>query len=359
MPAQPYDEGAIMCRRMSRGAAAGVCLVGIAVLVPLLAACGGSSSSSSSGTATGQTATTSSSTSTTASTPACAPSGLAVSLNTNGNGAAGSIYYSLKFTNTSGQSCTISGYPGVSATNAAGAQLGSAAGRNTTTAAKTGTLAAGQTATATLQVTEAGNYSASTCQPTTATGLRVYAPNQTSSTKVTFSFSACAKSGPVYLTISPVSIAGSSGGGSGGGGAATTTACATSGLAVKLGANGSGAAGSIYYPLTFTNTSGHTCTIAGYPGVSATSSSGVQLGSPAGRNPSNPAVTVSLAHGASATSTLQIAEVGNYSTSVCHPTTAARLRVYPPNQTQSTTVAFSGSVCAKAGPVYLHVTAVK
>ncbi len=356
MPTQPYDEGAMMGRRMTRGGAAGVCLVGVAVLVPLLAACGGSGSSSSSSTTTAQTGTTSSSTSTTASTPACAPSGLAVTLNTNGSGAAGSIYYTLKFTNTSGQSCTIAGYPGVSAINASGTQLGSAAGRNTTTAAKTVTLAAGQTATATLQVTEAGNYSASTCQPTTATGLRVYAPNQTSSTRITFSFNACAKSGPVYLTVSPVTVAGSSGSGGGG---ATTTACATSGLAVKLGANGSGAAGSIYYPLTFTNTSGHTCTIAGYPGVSAVSASGAQLGSPAGRNPMNAASTISLTNGATATSTLQVAEVGNYTASVCHPATAAKLRVYPPNQTQSATVAFSGSVCATAGPVYLHVTAVK
>jgi hypothetical protein len=333
--------------------------VAVAALVPLLAACGGSSSSSSLGTTTGQTATTSSSTSTTASTPSCAASGLAVSLNPNGSGAAGSIYYTLKFTNTSGQSCTIAGYPGVSAINASGTQLGSAAGRNTTTAAKSVTLAAGQAATATLQVTEAGNYSASACQPTTATALRVFAPNQTTATRVTFSFSACAKSGPVYLTVSPVSVAGSSGGGSGGGGGATTTACTTAGLVVKLGTNGSGAAGSIYYPLTFTNTSGHTCTIAGYPGVSAVNASGSQLGSPAGRNATNPTTTVSLVNGATATSSLQIAEVGNYSTSVCQPTTAAKLRVFPPNQSQSATVAFSGSVCAKVGPVYLHVTVVK
>jgi len=139
----------------------------------------------------------------------------------------------------------------------------------------------------------------------------------------------------------------------------TTTACRTSGLKVQLGSNGSGAAGSIYYPLTFTNVSGQTCTISGYPGVSAVSSSGSQLGSPAGRNPTNAVTTVTLASGHSATDMVQIAEVGNYTASVCQPVTAAGLRVYPPNQTTSTTVAFTGNVCAKAGPVYLHVTAVK
>ena len=43
---------------------------------------------------------------------------------------------------------------------------------------------------------------------------------------------------------------------------------------------GNGAAGTIYYPLEFTNTSGHACSLFGYPGVSAISRSGQQLGSP-------------------------------------------------------------------------------
>jgi hypothetical protein len=36
------------------------------------------------------------------------------------------------------------------------------------------------------------------------------------------------------------------------------------------------------YYLEFTNLSGHACTLAGYPGVSAVGLSGGQLGSPAG-----------------------------------------------------------------------------
>ena len=350
-----------MNRRHRTARIGAVCIAG-AALVPLLAACGSSSSSSStssSGTSTAQTATTSSSTSTSASIPACSASGLAVSLDTTGSGAAGSSYYTMKFTNTSGQSCTVGGYPGVSAINGSGTQVGSAASRNTTTTAKTLTLAVGQTATATLQIVNAGNFPTSSCQPISATGLRIYAPNQTTPAQVALSYSACSKSGPVFLTVSPLVSGGSSGGGGGGGGTVTTSACRTSGLKVQLSTNGSGAAGSIYYPLTFTNTSGKTCTISGYPGISAVSSSGTQLGSAAGRNPTDPVTTVTLASGHSATDMVQVAEVGNYTASVCKPTTAAGLRVYPPNQTTSTTVAFAGSVCAKAGPVYLHVTAVK
>jgi len=44
---------------------------------------------------------------------------------------------------------------------------------------------------------------------------------------------------------------------------------------------GDGAAGSVYYTLQFTNLSGHACTLRGYPGVSAVSLSGHQLGAPA------------------------------------------------------------------------------
>jgi hypothetical protein len=339
-----------------------LCGLAVAALVPVLAACGSSSNSSKS-TTTATASTSSTATTSTASggggatTSACAASDLAVSLNTNGSGAAGSVYYTLKFTNTSGHSCTLAGYPGVSGVASSGAQLGSAAGRDATTAATTITVASGATATSTLQITDVGNFTASTCAPTTAAGLRVYAPNQTSSTRITFSFDACAKAGPVYLHVTPVVLAGSSSG-SGGGGVVATPACTTPELAVRLGTNGSGAAGSIYYPLNFTNTSGHSCTLTGYPGVSAVNASGGQLGSAAGRDMTTAAKTLTLTHGATATSTLQIAEVGNYPTATCQPTKAAGLRVYVPNQTSSVSIAFPFDACAKPGPVYLHVTAV-
>jgi hypothetical protein len=142
--------------------------------------------------------------STTASTPKCATSGLVVWLDTQGDGTAGSIYYTLEFTNFSAHACTLGGYPGVSAVNLAGHQLGSAASRDHGTATRTITLAVGASATAVLRIVDAGNFPASTCQQTMAAGLRVYPPNLTSAKVVPFPFSACSGTGPAYLSVQAV-----------------------------------------------------------------------------------------------------------------------------------------------------------
>jgi hypothetical protein len=65
--------------------------------------------------------------------------------------------------------------------------------------------------------------------------------------------------------------------------ALATPGCATSALKVSIGA-GSVTLGHDHYPLEFRNTSGARCTLFGYPGVSAISSTGAQLGSAAGRD---------------------------------------------------------------------------
>jgi len=108
-------------------------------------------------------------------TPACATSGLDAWLNTLGNGAAGTIYYELEFTNLSGATCTLFGYPGVSATDLSGNQLGSAAFRLSGTT-QTVTLANGATASALLGIVEGGIFPPAQCGPVTAAGLRVYPP---------------------------------------------------------------------------------------------------------------------------------------------------------------------------------------
>src|SRR5580704_4070956 len=64
--------------------------------------------------------------------------------------------------------------------------------------------------------------------------------------------------------------------------AASIPRCTASDLGVWLAVGqGNGAAGTIYYPLEFTNLSHHTCYLYGYPGVSARDRNGHQLGSPA------------------------------------------------------------------------------
>jgi len=135
---------------------------------------------------------------------ACTTADLKVTLGVS-QGTAGSIYQTIDFTNTGAASCTLSGYPGVSqAGGSPVAQIGAAAARSTTTPVTTITLAPGAVGNALLQYTEAGNYSPSTCDPTAATTLIVYPPNQTASASVPYSAQGCAATGVILLHVGPV-----------------------------------------------------------------------------------------------------------------------------------------------------------
>jgi Domain of unknown function (DUF4232) len=149
-------------------------------------------------------------------------------------------------------------------------------------------------------------------------------------------------------------------------GTASSPRCATSGLVVWLDVPpGHDFAGGAGYDLEFTNLSGRACTLRGYPGVSAVSLSGRQLGSPAGWG-APVATMVRLARGATATAHLQINDPGGYGTRCLLPPpwkqpwrpgtlpTAAGLRVYPPGQFTSKVIPYPFRACAHAGPVYIH-----
>ncbi len=136
--------------------------------------------------------------------PPCATASLVVWLDTNGSGAAGSVYYRLELTNLAAHACSLRGYPAVSAVDLAGRPLGSAATRNPAHAARRVTLARGATATAVLQVAQAANFPAPRCRPATAAGLRVSPPGQADARIVPFPFPACSRRGPVYLTVQAV-----------------------------------------------------------------------------------------------------------------------------------------------------------
>jgi hypothetical protein len=136
-----------------------------------------------------------------AATPKCTTAGLVVWMDTNGNGAAGSIFYTLKFTNLSGHACTLFGHPGVIAVRLNGARLGHAA-RWDPPAPSQVRLADGGTATAVLQysdVVTANNHCTAA-----AAGLRVRPPGQTASKVIPFPFTACANRALVYLAVQPV-----------------------------------------------------------------------------------------------------------------------------------------------------------
>jgi hypothetical protein len=141
---------------------------------------------------------------------ACATSVLQVKLGL-GQGYAGGTYQVIDFTNSSSASCTLYGYPGVSLVSgpAPYTQIGLAAKRNSTTPVKLITLAPGGTANALLQIVDALNYPASACNPTKATDLRIYPPNQLDPIYVATTAQGCSKNSQV-LFISAVA-AGSGG----------------------------------------------------------------------------------------------------------------------------------------------------
>jgi hypothetical protein len=132
-----------------------------------------------------------------AGTPACATSALQVKLGPS-DGYAGGVYVIIDFTNTSGSSCTLFGYPGVSlVTGSPYKQIGLAAKRSTSTPKKLVTLAAGATASAQLQIVDALNFPSATCGPTKATALKIYPPNQTEPVYLPNTSSGCTK--PVQI----------------------------------------------------------------------------------------------------------------------------------------------------------------
>ncbi len=174
-----------------------------------------SSSSSSSGVQTlptlpATTATTGAPASTTSSVPSgpprCATSVLTASL-ANPNGAAGSVYYSLRLTNHGTASCVLQGFPGVSfVTGPTGQQVGAAATRGIGPAPVVN-LAPGASAGAILQITDPTNYG-SDCGVTQVAGLRVFPPNQTAAVYIDHPDRACSNTADVTLHVGAFQPAG-------------------------------------------------------------------------------------------------------------------------------------------------------
>ena len=173
-------------------------LIPVAVSALVLAGCG-SAHRQSTGPAPGTT----SAAAAAASTPRCSSSALAVWLGLGeGGGTAGTIFYPLELTNISGRSCRLRGYPGVSAWS--GHQLGSAARRDHADPVQTVMLPNGGSAHALVGFTDIGNFSPSSCRPKGAAALRVYPPGERTARLVPFSFEACSKAGPVFLSVRAV-----------------------------------------------------------------------------------------------------------------------------------------------------------
>jgi len=133
--------------------------------------------------------------------------------------------------------------------------------------------------------------------------------------------------------------------------------CATTGLKLTVGA-ANGAAGTIFYPLDFTNTSGSACTMYGYPGVAFVSSpGGSQIGAPASRRAAAAPTVITVAPGATAHATLAVSDVliGN---NCKHQLQVHWVQVYPPDQFKALFAPLSRPGCADKSLVTMGVTTV-
>ncbi|WP_129843639.1 DUF4232 domain-containing protein [Streptomyces sp. RFCAC02] len=138
--------------------------------------------------------------------PRCASGVLDLSL-AGSEGAAGSLYLTLALTNTGDETCTMTGFPGVSlVAGEAGPQIGAPAGRDTARGSgETVELAPGGTAWTDVRVTQAGNYPAEECDPAPAGGLRVYPPDERDALFLPDdTLTGCVSEDVPLLTVTPV-----------------------------------------------------------------------------------------------------------------------------------------------------------
>jgi hypothetical protein len=122
---------------------------------------------------------------------------------------------------------------------------------------------------------------------------------------------------------------------------------------------GNAAAGTAYYEILFTNVSGSTCTLYGFPGVSFTGETyAVQVGPAATRNPGSKPALVTLPPGAVASAEISVVDAQNYSPGPCGLTTASGVLVYAPNLTTAIGLPFNGYTCVHPKYHVLSVDAV-
>jgi hypothetical protein len=139
--------------------------------------------------------------------------------------------------------------------------------------------------------------------------------------------------------------------------AAFVPACTAPGLGAWVAVGqGSGAVGTIYYPLEFTNLSGQACSLLGFPGVSAINAQGHQLGNSANWEPTSAPHTVILAPGATAHTMLAYHDVAVTGEAGCDPVNSAvLLKVYPPGQHRATYAEYDLQSCSHTGVNYLSI----
>ena len=119
-------------------------------------------------------------------------------------GAPGSTYVVLVFTNLNNYPCTLYGYPGVALDAGKPATpVGLSAAEDPSTPRELVTLGPHGTASALLRIVHAANYPAATCNPVTTNWLQIIPPNQYAPIDLGYTTQTCAK--PVQiLTVDAV-----------------------------------------------------------------------------------------------------------------------------------------------------------
>ncbi|WP_260610737.1 DUF4232 domain-containing protein [Streptomyces sp. WAC06614] len=102
-----------------------------------------------------------------------------------------------------------------------------------------------------------------------------------------------------------------------------------------------GSAGSLHYPILFTNTTGRTCVLRGYPGVSVVDARHRQIGTSAIRTGES-VETVSVFPSETVTAPLRTNSPGVVSR--CRPV-SAYVKVYPPNSYRAEEIPYHLRVC--------------
>jgi hypothetical protein len=135
---------------------------------------------------------------------------------------------------------------------------------------------------------------------------------------------------------------------------AVTPNCTHGQLRLHVGpANGT--AGTIFYPLTFTNRSARVCALRGFPGVSSVTRRHHRVGAPATRDAFRPHTVRLRARGGRATAVLGIVDTGALPRRQCRPVSVWGLEVFAPNQTRPFFVHLRHSACSRAGASNMHV----
>jgi hypothetical protein len=143
--------------------------------------------------------------------PGCATRDLKATVGV-AQGAAGSVYQVIDFTNIGTASCSLYGYPGIAlAGGSPVTQIGMAASRSPQAGPALVTLKPGDVANTLLRITQAQNYPTSKCSPMASTYLQIYPPNQTTPIYLGYKSTGCSATGVNLLTVSVVQSGAGSG----------------------------------------------------------------------------------------------------------------------------------------------------